>query len=109
MGKKHDKEAGSASSLPEYYTPTLIRWSMIPEKMHHEIHRYIQHGVQPGDFVFAFVSNNLKETFRTADDENKRRIEDYIKFFYNYAPSECWGEKERVDEWLREGGLLGYL
>ena len=72
----------------------------IPDKMHGAIIRYIVNHCEPGNFLCAVIENDLKDSFRCADDENKLIIENYIRFFYNYAPSDCWGSPEKMAEWL---------
>ena len=76
----------------------------IPERMRGGIVRYILDGVEPGHFLSAVLTNDLTGAFGRADDENVRLIGDYIKFFYNYAPSGCWRSPENFKEWLKAGG-----
>ena len=73
----------------------------IPERMEHSIQDYIQHGIIPGSFLVAVISNNLKEAVGTADEENKRNLPAYIGFFYNQAPSPCWGSEKKMKDWIR--------
>jgi len=30
---------------------------------------------------------------------------DIVKFFYNEAPSACWGSLEKMEKWIEIGGL----
>lgn len=53
-----------------------------------------------GHFLTALLSNDLKETFARADDENQLAIQNYIGFLYSKAPSVAWGSPERVRGWL---------
>ena len=82
-------------------------YSKIPERMKPGIRRYILDGVIPGHFLSAIVCNDLFDAFGRADDENVKIIEDYIRFFYNYPPSGCYGSEERVRAWMKDGGANG--
>jgi hypothetical protein len=72
----------------------------IPERMSFGIKRYIEHGELPGDFLVAVLENNLSEAFGRADQENYRNMAAYVSYFYNEAPSPCWGSKEKVAAWV---------
>jgi len=69
----------------------------IPEYMHDGISLYINHGIHPGGFLTAVIENNLKEACMRADDFNIKILPNYVRFFYNYAPSGCWGSP--VENW----------
>lgn len=77
----------------------LLRNSQIPEHMHGAIVRYIVHGINPGDFLTALINNDLKEACACADDINRHHIFDYVKWFYNHAPSVCWGYDNAAAAW----------
>ena len=72
----------------------------IPEYMHGAIERYIEQRIAPGDFLMAVLCNNLNEACARADDENITLLPVYVAFFYNEAPSACWGSPENVRTWL---------
>jgi hypothetical protein len=78
---------------------------MIPERMLGALQRYVDHGIKPGDFLTAVLSNDLREACGRADDENQRLIFEYVKFLHNHVPSGCWGSPENVRNWLKRGGL----
>lgn len=73
----------------------------IPDYMVGAIDRYIKLGVHPGDFLFAVVTNNLKEAVIAADDINLKNIPAYVSYFYNEAPSQCWGSAQKVNAWMK--------
>jgi hypothetical protein len=77
----------------------------IPIRMYSGIIRWIQDGVKPGQFLTAIIENDLRLAVNLADDENIFRLVAYVKFFYNAAPTGCWGSKELVELWAKEGGL----
>lgn len=63
---------------------------------------YINHGHEPGGFLIAVLSNNLKESFRRADYENYMTIGDIVAWLYNNAPSPCCGSPEAVSNWTEQ-------
>lgn len=79
----------------------------IPAHMHEGIIAYIETGRPIGGFLNALLSNDLKETFARADDQNGRCIREWVQYLYAYAPRGCWGSQERVDAWQAQGGLKG--
>lgn len=77
----------------------------LPEPMWGGMQRYLSHGVEPGIFLTAVISNDLKESVRRADEENKRLLAAYVTFLYNYVPSIAWGSPEKYEQWVCEGGF----
>lgn len=71
----------------------------IPERMMGGIIRYIEDGIIPGGFLQAVVSNDLKEAVGRADEENMANLPAYVAYFYNEAPSQCWGSEEKMLRW----------
>ena len=81
-----------------------FRQFYIPERMMGGIDRYINNRIRPGEFLCAVISNNLKEAVGQADDENILNLPAYVAYFYNEAPSGCWGSKEKMKAWLKNDG-----
>ena len=77
-----------------------VNWGRIPERMRGGITRYIEHGIPPGDFLTAVICNDLREACARADDENRYLLWDYVRFFYNYTPTGCWGSPEKMKVWI---------
>lgn len=73
----------------------------IPERMMGGIRRYIEQGIPPGDFLTAVIENNLCEGMGRADDENLHNLPAFLAYFYNEAPSPCWGSPEKRREWVK--------
>ena len=71
----------------------------IPDYMIDGLQRYIDHGIQPGSFLSAVLSNDLREAVGRADDTNIHCLPAYIRWLYNEAPAMCWGSPEAVDSW----------
>ena len=72
----------------------------IPGRMQDGIRMYVESRIRPGSFLTAIIQDDLKEAVAQADDENMPNIPAYVNYFYNYAPSPCWGSKAKMKAWL---------
>ena len=61
---------------------------------------YIENRITPGGFLEAVLSNDLKETYARADNNNLFAIPAIVHYLYNRAPLACWGSPEKVEKWL---------
>jgi len=98
MTKEHPEMMitfGESGPLDE----TLRKYG-IPEHMHFGITAYIVHGIPPGHFLEAVLSNNLREAAARADSENQAALFQWVNWLYNEAPSQCWGSPEKVTKWI---------
>ena len=77
-----------------------MRGLKIPERMHEGILNYVNHGILPGDFLKAIITNDLKEAVNRADDENLDLLVAYVSLFYNHTPFPCYGSKHKMDAWV---------
>jgi len=82
----------------------MPNYDLLPEHIQGGVYRYIEEHCPVGDFLQAVISNKLKESFMRADNINIARIFDIVSFFYNEAPSDCWGSEEKMQAWLGKGG-----
>ena len=80
--------------------PYHFREWTIPSHMMEGIQRYIEHGIPPGDFLTAVITNDFQGAVGRADDENQHHLPAYAAYFYNEAPSECWGSDEKMIAWI---------
>lgn len=89
------------SSVPGKPTSdqTTLAASNIPAYMHKGILNWVKRGVRPGPFLSAIISNDLYGAFTRADDQNVYLIREYFTWFYNYAPSICWGHPDALTTW----------
>ena len=84
-----------------------------PEKFRHAFARYIEHGMPPGGFLIAVISNDLEGACGRGDDESRTMLFDLVSWLYNWAPSTCWGSEEKFQDWIehhrkqREAASLG--
>lgn len=87
------QEKIEAMDHPFTYVPPHTRGGII---------RWIENGIPPGSFLEAVLENDLKQAFGNADEENSRHLRSIIAWFYNYAPTRCWGYTGAVKVWYSE-------
>lgn len=75
---------------------------LIPPHMWGAVQRYYLHGIPPGNFLTAVLSNDLMEAFGRADDENSDAMRQWVQFLYNYAPRGGHGSPENVRAWMAQ-------
>jgi hypothetical protein len=85
----------------------LYNYLKLPEHMRHATQLYVEHGILPGHFLTAVLSNDLKKAVGHADEINVQFLSEWVIWLYNEVPSACWGSPERVEEWVSTGGLKG--
>lgn len=72
----------------------------IPERITDSILRYALYGVQPGGFVYAVLTNDLRRALFSADKETFNHIHDIVSFAFHELPGNCCGDIETVSKWL---------
>jgi len=77
-------------------------FASIPEHMQGALRRYVLEGIAPGHFLTAVICNDLKGAVGNADDTNLALLQTYVRWFYNIAPGQCWGSKEKMDAWMHD-------
>lgn len=79
----------------------------LPDYMWGGVERYLLHGISPGNFLTAALENRLSGAFSYADQTNTFCMKQWVQFFYNDLPGNCWGDVERVENWIVSGGWIG--
>lgn len=87
---------------------TTIDYDTLPPYMQGAARRYIENGIPPGSFLTAVICNDLMGAFGKADNMNRAAMWDWVRFFYNDAPSTCWGSERKMAAWIDRGGLEGH-
>ena len=95
--------------LSKLYPQAVEHLDCVPEHMHVTICDWLVEGKLQSEFLAALLSNDLKATFRCADNINREVIHYWVYFLYNYAPGLSWGSPEVVKHWKATGGLRGLL
>lgn len=72
----------------------------IPRSTKESLDRYVQHKIPTGGFLQAVLSNDLFSAMAKADSESSEALKHIVMYIYNELPSECWGSKEKVREFL---------
>ena len=65
------------------------------------INHYVEHGLRPGGFVTAVLSNDLAGAFNAADTDAEAGLRDILKYVRWEIPSLCWGSRTKVEAWLK--------
>lgn len=73
---------------------------MIPAYTKAALDRYINHRLAPGSFLTCVLSNDLFGAVGQADSENAVALADIVKHIYNEVPSNAWGSRDAVRNWL---------
>jgi hypothetical protein len=74
----------------------------LPEHMRGGMKLYLEHGVEPGGFMYSVLANDLKGAVSRADHINLRYLTNIVSYCYNSIPSTAWGSYEKVDLWLEK-------
>lgn len=83
-----------------------VDYSSLPAHMQEGARRYIEEGVQPGDFLMAVLENNFTQAATRADWINNRAAPDWAWWLLD-LPRQCWGSPEIVAAWIAQGGAKG--
>jgi len=79
-----------------------VDYSKLPEHMREGAQMYVEHGLEPGGFLSAVLSNDLVGAFGKADEINFARMSDWAEWLWNEAPHRCWGSPAKVRQWIDE-------
>jgi hypothetical protein len=74
----------------------------LPEHMRDAMARYIEDRIEPGKFLYAVLSNDLKTAVGAADHINLEYLTNIVSYCYNEIPGNAWGSEERVEQWLSQ-------
>lgn len=72
----------------------------IPERTKQTIDDYVTKGWEPGDFVYAVLTNNLSRSIAYADMQNMHCLKDIVAYVYCEIPHVLWGCQELVEAHL---------
>lgn len=61
---------------------------------------YIEHGIEPGGFLTAVLSNDLKEACGRADHINQHVLWEIVAWCFNELPHNAWGSAEKYRNWI---------
>lgn len=73
--------------------------------MRDAVRRWVEHGsLDPDDFLYAVVTNDLRLAVLTADDDNILLLPQWVNWFRWHAPSQCFGSIDKAKAWAKERG-----
>lgn len=82
-------------------------YCLIPPSTLSSLVRFRDEGVPTGDFLRAFLSNDLMGALGRADGRNIRCMREIGMFVRMEMPAGCHGSRDKVNEWIRVRGLEG--
>ena len=71
----------------------------IPDRMMGGLQRYLDSGIEPGDFLQCVLKNDLYGACNHGDKENVRNLPAYIGYLYNEVNGSAWGSRENYTAW----------
>jgi hypothetical protein len=77
----------------------LVRYELLPARFQGGVERYIERGGGVGHFLTAVICGDLFEACRRADPVSRVELFEICGWFYDYAPSLCYGSREKVKQW----------
>lgn len=84
-----------------------VNYDRLPEHMKKGVRRYIEEGIIPGGFAVQALANNFAEATVRADSINRANLDNWGAWLTWECPRDAWGSLEKVDAWIRKGGLNG--
>jgi hypothetical protein len=81
--------------------PETFNTEILPPHMRESVIGYLLHGWEPGNFLYAILTNDLVRAFATADTENTYNMFQWANWLYNYCPSAAWGSSDKVSDWIK--------
>lgn len=76
--------------------------SNVPEHLHDGLLLYLEHGIAPGSFLLAVLTNDLLGAVKHGDADCQAHLADLVRFLYQHAPMGAWVTRENVDAWMDE-------
>lgn len=83
-------------------------WSLVPHHQREGIFEYIRVGRPTGGFLFALLSNDLFDAVSRADPGSMGGMKATVNFMRR-MPIGCYGSRDAVIKWMRDGGLIGKI
>jgi hypothetical protein len=86
--------------LPANARGTVRGGGVTLEQAQESICLYVAHGLHPGGFLTAVLSNDLFGAIGRADDSSLDNLQKIVRHVYNDIPGDCWGSPAKVNGWL---------
>ena len=86
---------------PETTLRTYLAAHRIPEHLHGGLARYLLDGIRPGGYLWAVVTNNLRDAIHNAGaNVSPEDTANLVRFLTMNAPAPAWGTVELALGWL---------
>lgn len=79
--------------------PDTVNYQAIPPSIKRGMVDHIKHGAPTGAYLTAVLANDLADAVARADEGSLAAVRDTMSWLCNYAPPECWGSPEKVQQW----------
>ena len=79
-------------------------YEIIPSTTQASITRYVEHGIKPGGFLTAVLSNDLRNATGRADEQNLAALPAIVRWFANHCTG-LYGE-ENMREHIEEHAMF---
>lgn len=76
--------------------------------MQEALFRYVVYGLQPGHFLTSVLQNRFCEAVFYADGNNRLLLLEWARWVYNELPITIWETPEKVKNWIKKGGMVGF-
>ena len=80
----------------------MIDYNKIPYSTRETLDAWIRTGRPMGGFCEAVVSNDLREAFGRADENNRAAMYEIVAYLYNTAPIGSWGRPDCLKSWPKQ-------
>lgn len=77
--------------------------SNIPGPIKAGLDRYSEHGIRPGDCLFAILCGDLFMAFARADPTTTHAMPAIVAWISTHLPEEAWGNSAHVESWIAAG------
>lgn len=74
--------------------------SAVPTHIRAGLVSYVDHGIRPGGFLQAVVSNDLAQSCAYADDVNRPALFHIVAWLSAHAPLSSWGSPALMESWI---------
>lgn len=89
--------------------PKTENFKRLPQWIQMDLTRYLVEGDYGGsDFLYGILANDLAKAVGHADSEHIEYLKDIVMVLFNRMPADCWGTKEKVENWQKIGGWNGF-
>jgi len=74
----------------------------IPEELHGGLDRYLKEHIRPGGYLYAVLTNDLKDAVLRWGGQESNPLKTLIYFFCAEISAPAWGSVANVEAWLKE-------